>query len=372
MHSESEHREPPLRVHGGVDDAELTALGVDPATVVDASTSVNPYGPVPAVVRAIRDAAIARYPDPACTAARAALAGRCGVAPARVVLGNGATDLLWTVARVLLAPGDAAVVCEPAFSELAAAVVHAGATVVACRARAEEGFRDDPAVAVDLARRTGARVVALCTPASPTGTLVRAQRLAALAAATPDLVFVLDQSFLALCTHAEDSTAPMPDNVVCVRSLTKEHAIPGVRVGYLIAPPALAARVASARPAWTVGSAAQAAAVAAVAADDAVAEVRARLLREAAALDGALAELGYPILPSETTYFVVRVGDGAAFRRALLCGHGVLVRDCASFGMAAWVRVGARGGDDARRIVAGFAALAPAFASRAARAVEHA
>lgn len=364
MSADPQHAVPPLRVHGGLDLAETARLGIDPATVLDVSASVNPYGPSPAVERAIRTAPLDVYPDPACTAARAAIARACSTTPERVVVGNGATELMWTLARLLLAPGDALVLCEPAFSELGAAAVHAGASVVSCRGGAEQGFRVDPEAAVRMARGHGARVVALCMPASPVGDLPSITPLIGLVARNPDVTFVLDQSFLALSTRPEASAVATPDNAVCIRSLTKEHAIPGVRVGYLLAEPGLARRLEIARPAWTVGSAAQAAAVAAVGAADFVATSRARLLADAAALARALRALGYAVLPSQTTYFVAQVGDAAAFRHALLREHRVLVRDCTSFGMPDWVRVAARGGDAARRIVAGFAALAARFAVR--------
>ncbi|MBY0276456.1 aminotransferase class I/II-fold pyridoxal phosphate-dependent enzyme, partial [Candidatus Binatia bacterium] len=138
--------EPPLaaaRVHGGVDLAELGALGVAADHVLDVSTSVNPYGPAPAVLDAIRSARVEVYPDPSCTAARSALAVQCGVAVRRVVLGNGATDLLWTIARGLLARGDTLLSCEPTFSELRAAAVHAGVRVAQWRADERHGFALD-------------------------------------------------------------------------------------------------------------------------------------------------------------------------------------------------------------------------------------
>jgi len=356
-----------LRVHGGADPAELAALGIDPALVLDASNSVSPLGAAPAVEHAIRTAPIDAYPDPTCSAARAALARACGTGPERVVVGSGATDLLWTVARVLLAPGDTLLSCEPAFSELRAAAELGGARVVACRADERARFRHRTDEVVRSARQVGARVVALCAPSSPTGDLIRAASLARIAARHAELTLVLDQSFLALSRYPEDRAVAMPDNVVCVRSLTKEHAIPGVRVGYLVAAPGLARRIESARPAWSVSTAAQAAAVAAVAAEDFVARARARLLAASVELEAAVGELGYELLPSQTTYFVVRVGDARAFRRALLEQHRVLVRDCSSFGMPAWVRVGARAGDEMRRIVAGFADLARDFATGPAR-----
>ncbi|MBY0280133.1 aminotransferase class I/II-fold pyridoxal phosphate-dependent enzyme, partial [Candidatus Binatia bacterium] len=208
------------------------------------------------------------------------------------------------------------------------------------------------------------RAVALCVPASPVGVLLAPAEIRWLAAQIAPALLVLDQSFLALSTRHDDLRTALPDNVIAVRSLTKEHAIPGVRVGYLVAEPALAARIAAARPAWTVGSAAQAAVVAAVAADDFVATTRARLLADASLLTARLRDAGYVVAPSQTPYFVVHVDDATRFRRELLRAHGVLVRDCTSFGMPAWVRVAARGGEPATRIVDGFAELAPRFATR--------
>lgn len=354
------------RVHGGLDLAELRALGIAADDVLDVSTSVNPYGPAPVVVDAIREARVDVYPDPSCDAARAALARAYAIDARRIVLGNGATDLLWTVARALLGPGDALLSCEPAFSELRAAALHAGARIVDWRADERHGFALDVHAIACAAHDAAVRAVGLCVPASPAGGALSVSEIAWLAARIAPATLVLDQSFLALSTRHEDLHAELADGVVAVRSLTKEHAIPGVRVGYLVAAPALAARVAAARPAWTVGSAAQAAVVAAIGAEDFVAASRARLLADAATLADRLRALGYAVLPSQTPYFVAHVSDATAFRRELLRAHGVLVRDCTSFGMPQWVRVAARGDGAAQRILTGFAALAPRFASPAA------
>lgn len=353
------------RVHGGLDAAELHALGIDAADVLDVSTGVNPYGPAPAVLEAIRRAPVDVYPDPTCGAARAALARACAVDPRRVVLGNGATDLLWHAARVLLAPGDVLLSCEPTFSELRTAATQAGARVVAWRADEGRGCALDVGSIARAARASAARAVGLCVPSSPVGAVVVPEEVGWLAARIAPAVLLLDQSFLALSTRHQDLRAALPDTVVVVRSLTKEHAIPGVRVGYLLAEEALAARIGAAIPTWTVGSAAQAAAAAALDAEDFVVATRARLLADAAVLANRLSRLGYVVLPSATPYFVARVGDAATFRRELLRTHRVLVRDCSSFGMPAWVRVGARGDAAADRVVDGFAGLAARFASRA-------
>lgn len=358
----------PPRLHGGAIALELAALGVDPASLLDVSTSVNPYGPAPSVERAIRAAVLDRYPDPISSDARVALARLCATSVARVVVGNGASELLWTLARLLLAPGDTMLSCEPTFSEMAAAARAAGARVVELRALPDDDFAIDLAAVAQRARASGARVVSLCLPASPSGVALPAADVARLARALDDVTLVVDQSFLASSERHADLAHALPDNAVCVRSLTKEHAIPGVRVGYLLAEPRLAAAVEASRPAWTVGAAAQAAVVATCEAQEFVATTRERLLGERRALCAALQAVGHRPHPTSTSYFVLPVGDAAAVRRALVTRDGVLVRDCTSFGLPGHVRLAARGGDEAARIVAAFARVAPAERCRVASA----
>src|SRR5262245_24357896 len=93
-----------LRGHGGAQEGELRALGLDPASIIDFSTCLNPYGPCPAMMRAVRSAPIDCYPDPTARVARVALADVLDVDPDELVLGNGAADLLWTIARTLVRP----------------------------------------------------------------------------------------------------------------------------------------------------------------------------------------------------------------------------------------------------------------------------
>jgi len=352
------HRISIPRVHGGLPRAELRDLGIAADDVIDFSVSCNPYGPCAAVVDAIRAAPLDRYPDPSATAAREALAATLGTTPDRIALGNGAAELLWTLAGVLVRPGDPVVIVEPAFGELRAAAEHAGARVSEWRARPDDGF----AVDLDAVSRTitactanqahAAKLVYLCAPATPTGTPVPVAAVRALAEVHAATAVVLDQSFLSLSDRFADAGAALPDNVVCVRSLTKDHAIPGVRLGYAIGSPALIARVEHGRSSWTTGAAAQAAAVAACAAGKFVADSRARLLAERAQLAALLGSLGLAPAPSSTGFLVVRAGDARGLRHRLLARHRVLVRDCASYGLPDHIRLAARSAGDRERLAA--------------------
>lgn len=341
----------PLRVHGGPVAAELAALGLADADVIDFSVNVNPYGPAPAVAAAARGADMSRYPDPRAEAVRAALAARWRVDPDAVLFAHGASELLWDLARHVARAGRRALVVEPAFSEFRAALAAAGGEAMEWRPDVERGLSVDLDAVSERLARSGASAAYLAAPTSPAGAAVPAADVARLARAHPGVLVVLDESFLALSDRHADADVPLPSNVARVRSLTKEHAIPGLRLGYLLADPGLVAALDAARPAWSTSAPAQAAALATLAEERFVAESRARLACDRDALRFGLARLGLEALPSVAPYLVFHAGDAAALRRRLLARR-VLVRDCASFGLPGLVRVAARPARDREVLLA--------------------
>jgi histidinol-phosphate/aromatic aminotransferase/cobyric acid decarboxylase-like protein len=344
------------RVHGGPHGPELRALALLPEQVLDFSVNVNPYGPSPAVVRAIAAAPIDRYPDPRAERACDALAASLGERGERVLLGHGAAELLWSAARSVLAPGTTALIVEPTFCELRAAALACGARVVEWRASAEQGFAIDLGAVTAAAEHGGASAVYLCAPNTPTGAAVPAAEIALAAGLLPHVTWIVDQSFLSLSTRFADAAVVQPDNVLRVCSLTKDHAIPGLRVGYAVGSPALLRGMEAQRCAWCTSAPAQAAAEAAAAAGSFVAESRDRLLVDSAQLAAALRQLGLQPLPSSAAFMLVPVptqfAHAGALRARLLAHHGVLVRDCASFGLPRHMRIAARPAADRARLIA--------------------
>jgi histidinol-phosphate aminotransferase len=348
--------EPRGRVHGGLDLEELRAKGIPGETLLDFSVNVNPYGPTPAMREAIRNAAIERYPDPTATLARRALARAWSIAVENIVLGAGAAELLWAIVRATVRPGEPLVVVEPTFSEARAAADAVGAMVHEVRATEDASFRHEPGRLVDAVKETRARLVYLCAPNNPTGVAWPIGEIASLVRACPDALFVVDQSFLSLSDRHEDAAVGLPENAVLVRSLTKDHAIPGTRVGAAIASPALAIKLERLRPAWSTGAATQAAAVVAADEQDFVRESRARLLADRTALTAGLTDVGVRWIASSTVFVLVRVGDARTVRARLLERHGILVRDCSSFGLPHYIRIAVRGVADNTRLLSALGA----------------
>jgi histidinol-phosphate aminotransferase len=333
------------REHGGLVAEELTRLGLRPEDVIDFSVNVNPYGPSPAVIAAARAAPIDRYPDPTASELRRAI-GRLHEVPAdAVVVGNGAADLLWTLARALCRPRDAVLVVEPTFAEFRTAAGSVGAEVMEWRAAPARDFAIDLGDIERLLARSGARILYICTPGSPSGSAVPVREVAALASRLPRVTVVLDQAFVTLSEQHLDGEVPVPPNVVRVRSLTKDHAIPGLRLGYLVAAPAFSRRIEASRPPWSANSVAQAAGLAALSDAAFIDSCRERLLADRRELATELQSLGLQPVPSCTGFLLVPVpspdDDGQRLRSRLL-GRRILVRNCASFGLPRHIRIAAR------------------------------
>lgn len=332
--------------HGALDHGELAALGLRPEALLDFSSNLNPFGPPSGVRQALATLDPAPYPDRSCHALRLALAAQHECTPAALLLGNGANELIHLVARALLRPAERVLVAAPSYGEYAQASRLAGAELSASRAAdAPAQPRLELEALCVAAAQLRPRLTWLCTPNNPTGDDAPPELVARLAAicAAHDGLLLLDRSYAALRRVASvpASAQPAPPNLLQLYSLTKSYALAGLRLGYLLAAPTLIERIGAYQPTWSVNSAAQAAGLAALADADFLATSRAQLWAASDGLLAGLRELDLTVRRAALPFMLVQVGDGAATRAALL-HRGVLVRDCASFGLPAWVRVAPR------------------------------
>ena len=309
--------------------------------VLDFSVCSNPLGPSPTARAAVTAAAIDRYPEPEAAPLRAALAARLALAPDRVVVGSGSVELFWLLAVCFLERGDRVCVLGPTFAEYAQAARLVGAEVTEYRADPAAAFRLDVA---DLARTFVSRqprITFVCNPNNPTGTYLSQSDLQALLSSTPGLL-VLDEAYIGFVDRPWDARPLLSDDrMVVVRSLTKDHALAGLRLGYALATPSVASALQRAQPPWSVNAVAQAAGLAALEDDEHVARGRQLAAQATSYLACSLRELGLEVLPWAANFFLVEVGDAAATTAALL-EAGIYVRDCTSFGLPRHIRIAAR------------------------------
>jgi histidinol-phosphate/aromatic aminotransferase/cobyric acid decarboxylase-like protein/adenosyl cobinamide kinase/adenosyl cobinamide phosphate guanylyltransferase len=319
----------------------------------DADHAVNVIaGGPPAWLRAQLDAALdrdaERYPDE--TEATRAIAALHGRAEAEVVPTNGAAEALWLLPAALQ-PSLAACV-HPGFTEAEAALHAHGVPVVRVIRDSDRDFALDPGSVPGAAD-----LVVLGNPASPTGTLDPAA--AVLALRRPGRVVVVDEAFMDMVPGAAASLAGESlEDVVVVRSITKALAIPGLRAGYALAAPPLAARLRAVRPPWSANALALAALAAAARRPGELAAVAERASAERNDLAARLAEIaGVRTWPSATNFCLIEVPDGAAVAAALRA-RAIAVRHAASFpGLdARHIRLTARAPEDNARLVEALAA----------------
>ena len=133
--------------------------------------------------------------------------------------------------------------------------------------------------------------------------------------------------------------------------MTKAHGLAGLRLGFGVGHAAVVEAMRRAAPPWSVNAPAQAAGVVVMAEQERLAQSLSELARAKPSLVDGLASLGRAPLPSATHFFLVRVGDGAATREALL-RRGILVRDCASFGLPEFIRLSTQTQDANARLLA--------------------
>ncbi len=316
------------------------------ADPVKLASNENPLGPSPLALAAAREALADahRYPDDGAYELRRRLAGAFGVPPEGVVIGAGSSELIALAARAYLAPGDEAVMATPAFVVYRMAVVAAGgrAVEVPCT---DDLVHDLDAMARAVTART--RLVFVCNPNNPTGTVVTEPAFGAFVERLPDsLLLVIDEAYIEFVDRAgvPDGLAYLrPPHgrrpVLVLRTFSKIYGLAGLRVGYGLTSPEVAADLSRVRPPFNVSRAALAAAEAALADRPHVERTREATLEGRAYLTAELARLGLTVVPSQANFVLVRVpGRGGDFYEALL-RQGVIVRPVDAYGLPDYLRI---------------------------------
>jgi histidinol-phosphate aminotransferase len=348
---------PPRVEHGGPDFAELAALGIRPDAIFDFSVNKNPLGASPRALRAVEFVDPSSYPDARCLRLRGGIAAAHDIQPEQVLAGNGSVELIWLLGQVYLELGDPVVIVGPTFGEYEAGARRMGAAITQIDAEEGRGFVPDLDRIVATIRALQPRLVFLCNPNNPTGQAFSPDEIRRLLAALGEGLLVVDEAYLDLADGVESVIPLLAQNqvedrrLVVLRSMTKSYGLAGLRLGYLVADPAVVDAIGRHQPPWSVNSYAQAAGMAALGDEEHVAEGRLLSRRMKAWLVDGLAQLGFSCVPSRASYWLVRVGDGQRVRDELL-RRGILVRSARSFGLPAYIRVAARPLEECERLLA--------------------
>jgi histidinol-phosphate aminotransferase len=311
-------------------------LGVAPEEIIKLDANENPYGPPPATLLALQNVAISRYPDPDGILLKERIADYTGTRPEQIVLGNGSDELIDLLCRLLLHPGDEAIVCPPTFSVYAIAAQAAGATVV--EVLRLPSFQVDPeGVCRALSGRT--RLVFLCSPNNPTGEMIPEAGLIAILA--EGATVLLDEAYAEFAGWSALRLVGEYPNLMLLRTFSKAFGLAGLRAGYGIFPGDIASAMQAARLPYNVNSVAQ---VAAAAALDDRGWVERHVELIVAERDRLSSELqgigGLQPLPSAANFLMVKVtAMPADLLYSELLNRGIMVRYFTQPDLSDFIRV---------------------------------
>jgi histidinol-phosphate aminotransferase len=317
------------------------------------SSNESPYGPLPSVADVIADAALQvnRYPDNGCGALIEELAARHGVPAEHIAIGNGSVGVSQMLLAAVAETGAEVMYAWRSFEAYPTLTDLAGATSV--RVPLADETHDLNAMADAITDAT--RLIFVCNPNNPTGTVVRRPELEAFLDRVPeDCLVVLDEAYREYIRDPEvpNGLTLYPDrpNLAILRTFSKAYGLAGLRIGFMVAQTHIADQVRKTYLPFSVNLVAQAAAIASLRAEN---ELLARVegtVKERDRVSAALADDGWTVPASEANFVWLRLGEQTTAFAAACETAGVTVRPFA--GEGARVSIGAPEENDAFLAVA--------------------
>ncbi len=325
----------PKTVHGG----QAWKIG----GVEDFSHNLNPFGPPEGLAEIVESAIgeVGHYPDDSCEELKDTISKTFNVDPDCITIGAGSSDIIRNVPNTFFSPGDEVVICRPSFAEYAQQCRIVGAKIQWNDLLPDDDFRIDEDVL--LGRVAGKKAAYICNPNNPTGRVEPREKIVRIVreCESQGIMVFLDETLLELVPGYMDITLSGMvgkfSNLVVASSLTKSFAIPGIRIGFGFSNPDIIGEMEKVRMTWNVGQIEQTVANVLIRDHmDYVDHAAAVMAEESEIMNSALNEIGFPAGPVSDSFFYFNslepLGMVCADFKKRMLNHGIMVRDCASFG----------------------------------------
>ncbi|WP_372797913.1 histidinol-phosphate transaminase [Pontiella sp.] len=318
-------------------------LGFDDiADIIKVASNENELGPSPRAIEAMQEAIpeMHRYPDGGAFYLKQKLAEKLGVDPANLLFGCGSNELIVFLCHVFTGPGKNLIMGAEAFAVyFLANALYEGETL---RIPMPDHVHDLDAMLDAITPDT--RLIAICNPNNPTGTMVTPEAVDAFIEKLPDhVVAVFDEAYFEVMPdHMKPDVLKHiragRKNVIVLRTFSKAYGLAGLRIGYAVAHPELISLLNKVRQPFNVNLMAQAAALAAL--DDVthLVETREMVFQGLEFFETELPKLGIQTVPSGANFILVKTGEG---RRVFeeLQKRKVIIRPMDPYGLPDHIRI---------------------------------
>ena len=317
--------------HGGVAKKSLTEDGRE---ILDFSVNISPIFP-PIALLSIVDFALQSYPSIDGRGIKEYYQKKFTLSTSMILSLNGAIEGIYLLPRALEL--RRIMLLSPSFYEYERAAKIAGAQIVSVPLEAEKGFRL-PGIEVLADALIHADAFFAANPNNPTGTEVPPEIIMALASRFPDKWFIVDEAFIQFTPEFPDNSLMGKvlalKNVIVLHSLTKFYALPGLRLGALIAHPEVITRLLDYKEPWTVNAIAESVAVKLLECGAYEESLLAMIVSERERMKVSLTKLdGIRLAGGAANFFLAQWNKGCSLDHLLvyLKNQGIHVRDCRNF-----------------------------------------
>lgn len=324
---------------------DATIEGFD--TVIKLASNESPLGPSPHAVEAAQNVVrgnMALYPDPNCTALKAAIGKVHDIDPAQIICGSGSEELLHLIAKAYATDGNEVIMSQYGFLAYPIATCAVGATLV--RAPEDNYVTSVDAILDVVTDKT--KIVFLANPNNPTGTYISRTEVDRLRAGLrDDILLVLDAAYAEYAEAADfdagmDLVKGAAENTIVTRTFSKIYGLASCRVGWAYCPPSVMDILNRVRGSFNVTAVSQAAALAAVEDRDHVGKAVTHNRKWISLLSKALQDMNLTPLESLGNFLLVRFpggADQAAAANKFLRSKGIIVRPVGNYDLAEFLRI---------------------------------
>lgn len=338
----------PRVYHGGRLQGRIEGL-------IDFSVSINPYALPETVLKAIESSDPVSYPDSEAEGLVSAICSHHGYCSSSVRVTNGISQAISLIALCFIDPGDHVLILGPTYGEYASTSTLFGARVTEILPEDEHSFcYDVGSILETIERQRDTKLVWVCNPNNPTGVLLSREDLSLIAEACRGIgaILVVDDAYRNFTDHPEDLEFTHPQAII-MRSMTKDYSLAGLRLGYMVAEREIIERISCLQPEWSINSIALSAGQAVFSAYEEYRQQWRETRTQTLQLAAGLRALGLRVIPPTANTILVDLQDRVHKEelQRVLHTRSMTVRDCSSFGLAQYIRIGCRRQEENERLI---------------------